>query len=44
MVQLDNAGFATISTSENNESFTINVFDSSGAAADRNFRGIAKLI
>ena len=27
MVQLDNVGFATISTSENNEAVTINVFD-----------------
>lgn len=44
MVQLDNAGFATISTSENNEAVTINVFDGTGAAADRNFRLVAKLV
>ncbi|MCU2730391.1 hypothetical protein N8R00_02340 [Enterobacter hormaechei subsp. steigerwaltii] len=44
MVQLDNAGFATISTSESNEAVTISVFDGAGVAADRNFRLIGKLV
>lgn len=43
-IQLDNAGFATFSTASNNESLTVNVFDATGAAADRNFRLIAKLL
>ncbi|MDR9946242.1 hypothetical protein MX989_09135 [Enterobacter sichuanensis] len=43
-IQLDNAGFATFSTASNNESLTVSIFDGTGAAADRNFRLIAKLV
>lgn len=43
-IQLDNAGFGLISTSENNEAFTITTYDQTGAAADRNFRVLAKLV
>lgn len=43
-ITLDNVGFATISTAENNEAFTVSCFNGSGAAADVNFRLRAKLI
>ncbi|HCR0432333.1 TPA: hypothetical protein OMS61_004462 [Enterobacter kobei] len=43
-IQLDNAGFAIFSTASNNESLTVSIFDGTGAAADRNFRLIAKLV
>lgn len=43
-VTLDNLGFAIISTSENNEAFTITTYNSSGVLADVNFRVIAKQI
>lgn len=43
-VQLDNLGFANISTAENNEALTITTYNQSGALADVNFRVIGKMV
>ncbi|MFZ5199234.1 hypothetical protein ACOY53_09795 [Enterobacter kobei] len=42
--QLDNLGFANISTAENNEALTITTYNQSGALADVNFRVIGKMV
>ncbi|OWF83337.1 hypothetical protein B4907_11435 [Yersinia kristensenii] len=43
-VQLDNAGFSTVSTAENNGAFTLNTYNSAGALADVGFRVLAKTV
>lgn len=43
-VQLDNLGFANISTAENNEALKITTYNQSGALADVNFRVIGKMV
>ncbi|MDR0174234.1 phage tail fiber domain-containing protein [Enterobacter sichuanensis] len=43
-VQLDNLGFANISTAENNEALTITTYNQSGALADVNFMVIGKMV